>query len=319
MEKSTQTCKKQIKAVFTAPEATPSLVIRDTHFPTPSTNEAVVKVVSFSLNQGETRTAMAATKSYTPGWDFAGIIEQPSADESTPKKGSRVFGFLPQGSWAEFIAVPGGLMAGIPDGVSFSQAASLPVAGVTALVCLEAAGNLVDRRVLITGAAGGVGRFACQFAALAGAKVFAVSRRPELPNQLKNDGIDARVFITMAEAKDNGMFDVILDSVGGDILATALTLTTENGICINCGNSSRQPTAFNVRSADWLFHRVQCIWLGRQLDPNSTPALEKLIDLVKQGFIRTSIDIELPWSEVYLAAEKLIGGKISGKVILNII
>ena len=74
--------------------------------------------------------------------------------------------------------------------MTYTAAAALPVAGVTAMVCLEQAGSLVGRRVLITGAAGGVGRFACQLAGIAGAKVFAVSRRQGLPRQLREDGIE---------------------------------------------------------------------------------------------------------------------------------
>jgi NADPH:quinone reductase len=121
-----------------------------------------------------------------------------------------VFGVVPQGAWAEYINARGGLMAEIPDGVANAQAAALPVAGVTALVCLEQAGALLGRSVLITGAAGGVGRFACQLAALAGATVFAVSRRPDLPQQLQGDGVQpASVFTARASwaARRSGVID----------------------------------------------------------------------------------------------------------------
>jgi NADPH2:quinone reductase len=309
-----------MRAIFTDPNTSACLTFRETTAPTPAPSQALIKVAAFSLNQGETRTALAAAHSYIPGWDFAGVIQRAAADGSTPKEGARVFGFVAQGSWAEYIAVPCTLMAEIPDGVTNAQAAALPIAGVTAQACLEVAGALSGRRVLITGAAGGVGRFACQLAALAGAKVFAISRRPDLQRRLQEDGVEpAGVFTTMAEAKAAGQYDVILDSVGGDTLAIALTALARDGVCVNCGNSSRQPTSFDIRAAGWPFHHTRCIWLGRELPPDSTPMLAQLIHLVKLGYLRTPIDAELPWTSVAEAAERLIQQSVNGKIVLNVV
>ncbi|MEO3872228.1 hypothetical protein ABGB18_25735 [Nonomuraea sp. B12E4] len=104
------------------------------------------------------------------------MIEEPAADGGTPPKGTRVYGFVPQGAWAEYVVATPKMMTPIPDGVETVQAASLPVAAVTALAALESAGTLLGRKVLVTGAAGGVGRYACQLAHLGGAHVYAVSR-----------------------------------------------------------------------------------------------------------------------------------------------
>jgi NADPH-dependent curcumin reductase CurA len=174
----------------------------------------------FSLNPGETRTAMAAAHPYTPGWDFAGVVEKAAADGSSPRKGTRVFGVVAQGSWAEFVVASSGLMADIPAGLSSAQAAALPVAGVTAQACLETAGSLLARKVLITGSAGGLGRYACQLATLAGASVYAISRRRELPGLLQADGVEPiGTFASMAEAKAAGTYDLIVETVGGESLA----------------------------------------------------------------------------------------------------
>lgn len=90
------------------------------------------------------------------------------------------------------------------------------MAGVTDAMCLDNAGLLTERRVLVARAAGGVGRFACQRAALSGAEVCAISRRPDLAGLLERDGVvRAAVFRGMAEAARVGSYDVILDSVGG--------------------------------------------------------------------------------------------------------
>jgi NADPH:quinone reductase-like Zn-dependent oxidoreductase len=308
-----------MRAVFTNPGAYQPFLLRETAVPVTLTNQALVKVAAFSLNQGETRTALDATNSYIPGWDFAGVIEQAAADGSTLPAGTRVFGFIPQGAWAGYIAVPGWLMAAIPDGVTNAQAASLPVAGTTALACLQAVGSLLHRKVLITGAAGGVGRFLCQLAALSGAKVYAVSRRPDLPAQLEGDGVHvAGMFTSMAQAKNAGEYEVVFDSIGGDALATALLALCPNGICVNYGNSSRQPTTFIVRASGWPFTHKQCIWLGREVPSNCTPILTQMAELVKNKQLHTPIHAELSWTEITRAAQLLVQQKVDGKVVLRV-
>src|SRR5437868_6423871 len=84
---------------------------------------------------------------------------------------------LNPGAWAEVVAVPTSILAEIPESVSFAQAATLPIAGLTALWALEHGGLLLDRLVLITGASGGVGQFACQLARQAGARITGVVRQ----------------------------------------------------------------------------------------------------------------------------------------------
>ena len=319
MEGSANTKERLMRAIFTNPNSDQRLSIIETPIPTAAANEALIKVEAFSLNQGETRTALAASNHYIPGWDFAGVVVKGASDGSTPKEGTNVFGFIAQGSWAEYITAPGRQMAEIPEGVTIAQAASLPVAGTTALICLETIGSVTDRRILITGAAGGVGRFACQLAAMAGAKVFALSRRPNLAQQLQQDGVEAAgIFTTIADAKAAGEYDVILDSIGGETLATAIVALAANGICVNFGNSARQPTTFDVRSSGWPFHRKTCIWLGREVPANCTPLLARLVDLVKQGRLHTPIHTELPWTNINEAAELLVQQRVNGKIILKV-
>jgi hypothetical protein len=129
-----------------------------------------------------------------------------SARRTSLGAGTKVFGFVAQGAWAEFVKVRSGQIVEIPPEFTVRQASALPAAGVTAMVCLEKAGPLLGRRVLITGAAGGVGRFACQLAALSGASVFAVSRRNTLRDQLAEDGgAPAAIFPSAADARAAGV------------------------------------------------------------------------------------------------------------------
>jgi NADPH:quinone reductase-like Zn-dependent oxidoreductase len=320
IEVSANTKENRMRAVVTNPKADPRFVITNCPLPVPAPNQALIRVTAFSLNQGEVRTAINATTSYTPGWDFAGVIVKAASNGSTPKEGTRVFGFVAQGSWAEYVAAAGWQMAAIPDGVTDVQAASLPVAAGTAITCIEAVGSLLNRRVLITGAAGGVGRILVQLTAMAGASIFALSRRPDLKQQMENDGVvpDA-VFTTIEDAKAAGKYDVVFDSIGGDVLAVALSTLTANGTCVNFGNSSRQPTTFNVRSFEWPFHRKQLIFLGPEIPPDCTPLFARMAELVEQKRLHTSVDRELPWTSIKEAAELLVQQQINGKIVMKMI
>ena len=167
------------RAVVVDPEAPGRLVIRDVADPSPDRGEAVVRVHAISLNRGEVRRSTMAPAGWRPGWDLAGVIERAAADGSGPRVGARVVGLLPEGAWAARLAVPTHALAEVPDKVTFSQAATFPVAGLTALHALAKGGLLLGRRVLVTGATGGVGDFAVQLARLAGAHVTAVARRAD--------------------------------------------------------------------------------------------------------------------------------------------
>src|SRR5215218_3155293 len=140
-------------------------------------SEARVRVSSISLNRGEVRRAQAAEPGFNPGWDLAGTVEREAADETGPPAGARVVGLLPSGAWAELVAVPTNSLAELPENVPFGQAATLPVAGLTALYALEKGGGLLGRNILVTGASGGAGHFGVQLARLSGARVVALVRR----------------------------------------------------------------------------------------------------------------------------------------------
>ena len=103
-----------------------------------------MRVAAISLNRGEVRRAMSAEAGWRPGWDLAGTVERAARDGSGPPSGSRVVGFLASGAWAEAAAVPTRALAVLPDAVTFVQAATLPVAGLTALYALEQAALLPD-------------------------------------------------------------------------------------------------------------------------------------------------------------------------------
>ena len=140
-----------IKAVVVDPEAPNRLALADVEGPSPTPAETLVSVSAVSLNRGEVRRAESSEPGFRPGWDLAGTVERAAADGSGPQEGSRVVAFLPSGAWAELAAVPTDSVAVLPEGVSFEEASTLPVAGLTALYALEEGGNLLGGYVVRQG------------------------------------------------------------------------------------------------------------------------------------------------------------------------
>jgi NADPH:quinone reductase len=157
--------------------------------------------------------------------------------------GTRVVGLADEGGWAELAAVPTSRIAPLPDDVSFEAASTLPVAALTALRALEIPGPLLGRRVLVTGASGGVGRFAIQLAHRAGAHVTGVIGSPERGEGLKELGADELITELTPEGDH---FDLILESVGGASLAAALARVGWKGTVVAFGASSPDPTTFDI-------------------------------------------------------------------------
>src|ERR1700682_6104453 len=171
---------QQIRAVVVDPTAPGKLALKSVELRDPDRDEVAVRVSAVSLNRGETRRALqVAEPGWRPGWDFAGVVATAAADGSGPKPGTRVVGMLPSGAWAERVNCRSHAVAALPDAVGDAEAATLPVAGLTALHALRQGGLLLGREGVVDGASGGVGHLACQLAMAAGAQVLGHVRREE--------------------------------------------------------------------------------------------------------------------------------------------
>lgn len=310
-----------VQAVVVDPSATGRLVFRDVEYPSPAPSEALVRVRAISLNRGEVRTAMMAEAGWRPGWDIAGIVEKEAADGSGPRAGARVVGMLADGAWAEVVAVPTTALAELPDSVTFAQAATLPIAGLTALWTLEYGGLLLDRNVLITGATGGVGHLACQLASLAGASVTGVVRQAHYEAMIKEAGAH-HVIVSqdLDDARDSGPFDHILDSVGGRTLTNALALLAPNGTCVNFGISGGGEVTFDLRRFFLLGGATLygfIIFHEMKRKPVSAD-LARLSRFIADGRLRPQIEVEAPWTQIGDVARRLMNRSFTGKAVLHV-
>jgi NADPH:quinone reductase len=310
-----------IRAVVVDPSVPGRLAIRDVDYPSAKPSQALVRVHAISLNRGEVRRASAAEAGWRPGWDLAGIVEKEAADGSGPRKGARVVGMVDSGAWAEVVAVPTGVLAELPTSVSFAQAATLPIAGLTALRTLEKGGLLLERQVLITGASGGVGYFACQLARNAGAHIVGVVRQASSEAVAKEAGAhEVVVSEDLSEAHQYGPYDLILESVGGRSLGNALSMLAPGGTCVNFGASESPEVTFDLRRfymAGGATLYGFYIFYDLSRNPGAKD-LVRLASMVAEGRLHARIDVEAPWTEIGDLAQKLTDRRITGKAVLHI-
>jgi NADPH2:quinone reductase len=303
-------------ALVNTPNGPAPIELREIAEPTPGPNEALVEVQAFSLNRGELSSFARNREGWVPGQDIAGIVLRPAANGEGPPAGARVVALVDDFGWAQRAAVPAHRIAVLPDNVSFPQAATLPVAGLTALRTLRHGGPLIGRRVLITGAAGGVGTLAVQIAARSGAYVTAVVGRPD-----RAAGLQALGAAETVQGIDSaqGRFWLILESAGGASLATALRLVEAKGTVVVFGNSSTEPTAISfadLRGAPNA--RIQSFsYFTSEAEERFAPDLALLVSLIADGSLRPRIGAERDWRDILQVTDQLKDRRVAGKTVLT--
>jgi len=291
--------------------------------PLPDLEEALVRVAASSINAGEVRGIRSAPHwqlshkeqgGWVPGWDFAGTVEKQAKSGKGLAVGTRVVGWTRQGAWAQRTAVPWDQMVALPDQVSFKDAATLPIAGLTAWHALKLGGLKAGKKVLVTGAAGGVGRFALQLCAAANAPAIGVVGSKERAQSLAH--ITTNVSVGLPK---EGEFDIILECVGGDDLAATFKLVAMYGTIVSYGNASNAATSFH---ADAAFRKpclnLRSFSLHGELArcKSAAEGLGDLVALLAAGKLKTEIDITTDLKGVMAACDSLTARKVNGKAVL---
>jgi NADPH:quinone reductase-like Zn-dependent oxidoreductase len=281
----------------------------------PAAAEAVIEVEAFSVNRGETFLLENPPDGWRPGKDIAGRVVQAAADGTGPQPGTRVVGHPPSHGWAERAAVRASSLAELPDEVASGTAAALPLAGLTALRLLRAAGPLIGRRLLVTGASGGVGHYVTELAIASGAEVTAVSASQERGAKLA--ALGATVVAGPADAP--GRYDVVMESVGGQSLAAARRKARTSGIVLWFGQASRAPATIDF--FDWIdgtagapivaFHYERGDFADRG-------DLATLVRLTATGRLHPEIGALLPWEHTPDVIDAIRQRRLRGNAVLTL-
>ncbi|MEV6909773.1 zinc-binding dehydrogenase [Amycolatopsis sp. NPDC051071] len=310
-----------MRALVVDHTATAHLSLTDVADPVPAPGEALVRVEAVSLNYGE---VLGATYPATPdgaliGWDAAGVVIQAAADGSGPAAGTPVVTLGASAGWAESRAVPATMLGVVPEGADLGAVSTIPVAGLTALQVLRRLGQLLGRRVMVTGASGGVGRYAVQLAARAGAEVVAISGNPAKADNLRALGA-AEVHADPSQV-DRPVFGV-LDNVGGQQLVVAFAAVQAGGTVVSVGRSAGADSVFPpeaLRPTDGRHDRsIRTFFLLADAATDFSADLTWLAAEVAAGRLDPGITWRGPWTSYDEAATALLDRRLHGKAVLDI-
>ncbi|MGN5631895.1 zinc-binding dehydrogenase [Streptomyces sp. AC154] len=302
------------------PDADGSVLTGEAPEPEPAADEVLIAVEAYSVNRGETFQLDGRLDRRRPGWrpgkDVAGTVVRPAADGTGPAAGTRVVAHPPASGWAERVAVPVHSVSELPDSIDAVTAAALPLAGITALRLLRAAGPVAGRRLLITGASGGVGHYVTELAASSGAAVTAVSSTPERGARLLELGA-ADVVTSPADA--GGPYDVVLESVGGASLPAALARLTPGGLLVWFGQASRTPVALDFFDFFKGPAQARIAHFDYTLaDTTYAAELATLVRLVAGGRLHPEIGTVRDWSRTAEVIEDIRGRRVRGNAVLTV-
>jgi NADPH:quinone reductase-like Zn-dependent oxidoreductase len=324
-----------MKAIVYCDYGVPNLKFQEIEKPTPADDQLLVKVRAASVNpldwhfiEGTPYIMRAGVGLRKPtdtrlGVDFAGTVEAVGKNVTKFKPGDEVFGGR-TGAFAEYVCVREARAVALkPANITFEQAASVPIAGITALQGLRDKGKVQPgQKVLINGASGGVGTFAVQIAKSYGAEVTGVCSTRNL-DMVRSLGADHVIDYTKEDfTKSDQRYDVILDNVANHSLSECRRVLNPNGKYVLIGGGG-------VNESRWLgpglTHAFKAMFLskfvsqqmGMMLAELNQKDLTFLADLMESGKVTPVIDKRYKLSELPQAIEYLEQGHARGKVVIT--
>jgi NADPH:quinone reductase-like Zn-dependent oxidoreductase len=255
------------------------------------------------------------------GMDLAGQVEAVGRDVTRFRPGDAVFGWTEGGSYAEYASVPEDQLVPMPANLSFVQAAAVPISGLAALQGLRDIGEVqAGQRVLVIGAAGGVGSFAVQLAKAFGAQVTGVASTTQA-ELVRSIGADEVVDYTRTDVTDGSRhWDLILDTAGHRSLSRLRRALSPAGTLVIVGSEGRG------RFMGGFDRQLRAVALSRVVGQrlrmlSSTPRrddLETLRQLIEAGKVTPLLDRTFPLDQVRQAIGHLLAGGGRGKLVITV-
>jgi NADPH:quinone reductase len=297
------------------PDGGSSVRMGEVDEPAARPDEVIVAVEAYSVNRGETFLLEAPRPGWRPGKDVAGTVLEPARDGIGPSAGARVVGFAAAGAWSERVAVSTARITCLPEEISSVTAAALPLAGLTALRLIRSAGPLIGRRLLLTGASGGVGHYVTELAVAAGAEVTAVASTAPRGGRLRELGAD-----TVTDVEDAaGWFDLAMESVGGLSFATARRKVRPYGTVLWFGQAGREP--ITVDFFDWVEGTVGAAIVPfdhARSDRSDGADLATLVRMVATGRLHPEIGSVDPWTHTAQVIADIRQRRLRGNAVLQV-
>ena len=262
-----------------------NLVVDEIERPAPGAGEVLVKVhaagvnpIDWKLRSGILKDYMPLTLPHTGGFDLAGTVEELGSEVTQFKQGDQVFG-RGAGAYAEFAIVNQNNLAAKAAELSFEQAASIPIGAATAWAALFDGAQLESgQRVLIHGAAGGVGLWATQLAHWKGAHVIGTASTKNL-DFVRDLGADEVIDYTVARFEDVvSDIDAVIDTVGGEVQERSWPVIKKGGVLVSIAAPASPAVAAE--------HGVR---LGEYVSQATSDRLTTIARLVVEGTLRTEV------------------------------
>jgi NADPH:quinone reductase-like Zn-dependent oxidoreductase len=313
-------------AVYTRYGPPDVLQIKDAARPVPKDSEVLIQVRAASVNPLDWHflrgtpyflrimAGLLKPKDTRLGVDVAGQVEAVGRSVMQFKPGDAVFGSC-RGAFAEYVCAPESALAAKPENITFEQAASAPVAAFTALQALR--GIEWGQRVLINGAAGGVGTFAVQIAKSFGADVTGVCSTRNVP-MVRSIGADRVIDYTQEDfTTDAQRYDLFLDCIGNRSLSECRRVLTPNGRYVIIGGPNRRWFGLGRPLRAAALSPFLSQQLGMILAKPNQEDLATIRDLMASGKVTPFIDRSYSLAELPDAIRHLEQGHARGKVVIT--
>jgi NADPH2:quinone reductase len=266
-------------------------------------------------------------KPHIVGYNCAGVVREAGAEVTDRKPGDRVTALMANGSHAELVAVPSTSTWIVPNGVTFEQAACVPVAFGTAHDCVHEFGRVkAGETVLVQAGTSGVGIACVQIAKRAGATVIATSSSDEKLGRLREYGMDHGVnyrdgdFVAKVREITGGRgCDLIVDSVGGKTLEGSILCAGYRGRVITVGNVSREGKGIDVGPLSAANASLTGVFFGLETFRSAArvvPMMNQILADIEKGDLKVAVDRTYPLAEAAAAHAHIESRAAFGRVVL---